>query len=120
MTVGEAPELTEQEGQTGVEGDHADLAPPQGSSVSESRQSTSMSLPWAPFRSELDWKVARWSKMHERTSTEVREFLAIPGVCVSHGLYTMCLTQVRKLVDALGLSFRTVKELDEKIDSLIF
>jgi hypothetical protein len=104
--VGKAPELTEQEDQTGV-GNHADLAPPQGtsrividqfpigrpsmpiadrpqgSSVYESRRVASMDSPWAPFCSELDWKIARWSKMHGLTSTDVNEFLAIPGVCDS-------------------------------------
>lgn len=105
-TVGKAPEileLTEQYDQSEA-GDQADLTPPQtssalvtdqfpfgnpgmpipekpqGSSVHESWEATSMDSPWAPFQSELDWNMAQWAKMHGRTATE---FLAIPGVCVS-------------------------------------
>jgi hypothetical protein len=63
---------------------------PQGSSVHyESRRAASMDSPWAPFRSELDWNVARWAKMRGRTSAEVAGLLAIPGVCGSHRLYTI-------------------------------
>ena len=39
--------------------------------------------PWAPFRSQLDWEVARWAKLRGLTSTAVAELLAIPGVCTS-------------------------------------
>ena len=39
--------------------------------------------PWAPFRSQLDWEVARWAKLCGLTSTAVAELLAIPGVCTS-------------------------------------
>jgi hypothetical protein len=43
-----------------------------------------MDSPWAPFDSELDWKVARWVKMRGQTSTAVTELLAIPGVRLYH------------------------------------
>jgi hypothetical protein len=115
--VDEAAVPTEQEDQTGG-GDHADLAPPQGtstlvieqfsigspgmpipdkpqaSSVYESWRAASMDSPWAPFRSKVDWTIARWVKMRGSTSTAVAELLTMPGVCVSHQLYSMCLTQV--------------------------
>ena len=135
----DAPELTEHEDQT--RGDHTNFAPPQamsthvidqfpfgclgmpmpnkskGSSMYETWRATSKDTPWTPFCSELDWNVAQWVKMRGPSSTAAMELLAIPGVCVSHQLYTMCLIQVRKVVDMLGLSFHTVKELNDKIDS---
>jgi hypothetical protein len=110
MAVGDAlgiPEPTDLEDETGVE-DHDRLTPPQemstlvvdkfpfgnpgmpipdkphGLSVYESWQATSVTSPWAPFRSELDWNVARWVKMCGPTSTAVTELLAIPGVGISH------------------------------------
>jgi hypothetical protein len=48
--------------------------------TSESQQATFTDYPWAPFRSQLDWDVARWAKMRGQTSTAVSELLAIPGV----------------------------------------
>lgn len=36
--------------------------------------------PWAPFTSELDWKVAYWAKMRGPGSTAFSELLAINGV----------------------------------------
>jgi hypothetical protein len=105
------PELTEQYDQSEAgdhaDGDHADLTPPQtpstlvidqfpfgnpgmpipekpqGSSVYDSWEATSMGSPWAPFQSELDWNVARWVKMCGRTSSAVTELLGIPGVSAS-------------------------------------
>ena len=133
-----APELTEHKDQT--RGDHTDFMPPQamlthvidqfpfgclgmpmpnkskGLSMYETWCATSKDTPWTPFCSELDWNVAQWVKMCGPSSTAATELLAIPGVCVSHRLYTMCLIQVWKVVDALGLSFHTVKELNDKID----
>ena len=36
--------------------------------------------PWAPFSSEIDWKVARWAKLRGPGSTAFSELLAIDGV----------------------------------------
>ncbi|KAJ3784310.1 hypothetical protein GGU10DRAFT_376833 [Lentinula aff. detonsa] len=55
--------------------------------------------PWAPFESEIDWNIARWAKMCGPSSTALTELLAIDGVC-----------------DKLGLSFRTVSQLNAIID----
>jgi Plavaka transposase len=87
-----------------------------GLSVYESLQGIHADNPWAPFSSQLDWEVARWAKMRSRTSTAVTELLAIPGVRVSYYQDTVHLIQEMKVVKALGLSFCTVKELNEKID----
>lgn len=111
------PELTEQHDQTEV-GDQVDLIPPQtsstllvdkfpfgnpgmpvrekpqGRSVYESWEATSGGSPWAPFQSELEWNIARWVKIHGRTSSAATELLAIPGVCASQRLITTHLTQV--------------------------
>ena len=38
--------------------------------------------PWAPFTSEIDWKVAHWAKMRGPGSTAFSELLAINGVSV--------------------------------------
>jgi len=50
-------------------------------------QAASMSSPWAPFRSQLDWDVARWVNLRGRTSSAVMELLAIPGVCILDLIY---------------------------------
>ncbi len=47
-----------------------------------SQQAASMGSLWAPFRSQLDWDIARWAKLHGQTLTAVLELLAIPGVHV--------------------------------------
>jgi hypothetical protein len=39
------------------------------------------SNPWAPFSSEIDWKVARWAKLRGAGSTAFSDLLAINGVC---------------------------------------
>ncbi|KAN0137995.1 hypothetical protein V8E53_004214 [Lactarius tabidus] len=57
---------------------------------------------WAPFRSQCDWELACWAKMCGPSSWAVEELLAIPGV-----------------VDKLGLSFSSTKELNDIIDSAL-
>ncbi|KAF8258427.1 hypothetical protein EI94DRAFT_1912347 [Lactarius quietus] len=54
---------------------------------------------WAPFFSQRDWEIACWAKMCGPTSSALADLLAIPEV-----------------VDRLGLSYRTPKELNEIID----
>ncbi|KAJ7201798.1 hypothetical protein GGX14DRAFT_370811 [Mycena pura] len=54
---------------------------------------------WGPFRSQMDWEVARWAKLRGSTSTALTELLQINGVA-----------------DALGLSYRTSRELNHLID----
>ncbi|KAI9442877.1 hypothetical protein BJY52DRAFT_1206753 [Lactarius psammicola] len=63
---------------------------------------TTGDLIWAPFRSQCDWEIAHWAKMRGPTSTAVMELLAIPEV-----------------VDRLGLSYRTTKELNDIIDKAL-
>jgi hypothetical protein len=105
-TVGKAPEFTEQEDQTGM-GDHAGLAPPQGtstividqfpigspgmpipdqpqgSSVNESRRVASMDSPWAPFRSEVDWKTSASAISEESGSLEMSSESDVLSVIVT-------------------------------------
>ncbi|KAF8264342.1 hypothetical protein EI94DRAFT_1772698 [Lactarius quietus] len=57
-----------------------------------------MSSIWAPFCSQRDWEIVRWAKMCGPTSSALAELLAIP-----------------EIVDRLGLSYRTPKELNEII-----
>ncbi|KAI1797995.1 hypothetical protein LXA43DRAFT_875754 [Ganoderma leucocontextum] len=56
--------------------------------------------PYLPFKSRLDWEIARWAKMRGPGSTAVSELLAIKG-----------------LVEMLGLSFHTSRELNVIIDN---
>ncbi|EIW51487.1 uncharacterized protein TRAVEDRAFT_41080 [Trametes versicolor FP-101664 SS1] len=56
--------------------------------------------PYAPFRSELDWRVAEWAKRRAPTSNAFSELLAIKG-----------------LIEALGLSYKNAKELNNVIDA---
>ncbi|KAN0103997.1 hypothetical protein V8E52_011427 [Russula decolorans] len=71
---------------------------PQGRSSYELFQVTQEGI-WAPFRSQRDWDIARWTKTHSTTSSAVADLLAIPEV-----------------PDTLGLSYHTVKELNDLID----
>jgi len=89
---------------------------PQSSSAYETLENTRTEMPWAPFSSHLDWDIAQWAKMYSQTSTAVTELLAIPGVCHSSFLNTMPLIHKIKVVEQLGLSYHTVKELNEMID----
>ncbi|KAF9522196.1 hypothetical protein CPB83DRAFT_872063 [Crepidotus variabilis] len=56
--------------------------------------------PFAPFRSEMDWKVARWAKLRGPGSTAFSELLAIDGVR-----------------EALKLSYKNTEELNKIIDT---
>ncbi|THU77631.1 hypothetical protein K435DRAFT_877593 [Dendrothele bispora CBS 962.96] len=38
---------------------------------------------WAPFQSEIDWKVTKWAKLRGASSTAVTELLSIDGVSAS-------------------------------------
>lgn len=38
------------------------------------------SNPWAPFKSQNDWEVARWAKLRGKGSNAFNDLLAIPGV----------------------------------------
>jgi len=38
---------------------------------------------WTPFRSKMDWSVAKWAKLRGPSSTAVTELLSIEGVCSS-------------------------------------
>ncbi|KAK7461765.1 hypothetical protein VKT23_008195 [Stygiomarasmius scandens] len=54
---------------------------------------------WAPFQSEIDWKITKWAKMRGPSSTAFSELLAINGVC-----------------EKLDLSYRNSNELNAIID----
>lgn len=54
-----------------------------------------------PFSCELDWKVANWFIKEDPGHNAFNRFLSIPGV-----------------VERLGLSFKTVREIHEKVDNL--
>ncbi|GLB39850.1 putative protein Coprinopsis cinerea okayama7 130 [Lyophyllum shimeji] len=54
---------------------------------------------YAPFRSQLEWEVARWAKLQGPSSTAFTELMSIEGV-----------------VERLGLSFKSTKELNKLID----
>ncbi|KAI0037965.1 hypothetical protein FA95DRAFT_1459796, partial [Auriscalpium vulgare] len=56
--------------------------------------------PYAPFRSKLEWEIARWAKLRGPTSTAFTELLKIEGVA-----------------ERLDLSFTTSKKLNEIIDA---
>ncbi|KAJ7083907.1 hypothetical protein C8R43DRAFT_965319 [Mycena crocata] len=55
--------------------------------------------PWAPFKSQIDWQIARWAKVRGSTSTAFTDLLAINGV-----------------TEALGLSYKNSSELNKIID----
>ena len=74
---------------------------------------------WAPFRSKMDWELARWAKLRGPGSTAVSELLCIDGVSTSScHLSSQLLTYTSaKIKDALGLSYKNSRELNNIIDS---
>ncbi|EPS93266.1 hypothetical protein FOMPIDRAFT_1084476, partial [Fomitopsis schrenkii] len=56
---------------------------------------------WRPFASELDWKVVSWIVREDVGQNSLNRFLSIPGV-----------------VERLGLSFKDVRELFIKVDTI--
>ena len=58
-----------------------------GAPLQASPQSTchpdarSDSNPYAPFKSRMDWEIARWAKLRGPGSTAITELLSISGVC---------------------------------------
>ncbi|KAI0632388.1 hypothetical protein C8Q77DRAFT_1197709 [Trametes polyzona] len=58
--------------------------------------------PYAPFRSEIDWRIAQWAKMQGPGSNAFSDLLAIKGV-----------------VEALGLSYKNTVDLNQIIDTHI-
>ncbi|RPD75308.1 hypothetical protein L226DRAFT_462412 [Lentinus tigrinus ALCF2SS1-7] len=55
--------------------------------------------PYAPFKSRLDWQVARWGKLRGSGSTAFTEFLEIEGVA-----------------ERLALSYKNTRELNKLVD----
>ncbi|KAF8265156.1 hypothetical protein EI94DRAFT_1702692 [Lactarius quietus] len=55
---------------------------------------------WAPFQSQCDWELAYWAKTRGPTASALTDLLAIPA-----------------LVEALGLSYHTSRELNRIIDN---
>ncbi|KAF8266477.1 hypothetical protein EI94DRAFT_1803081 [Lactarius quietus] len=72
----------------------------QGSSCYQTSTEAFGASVWAPFRSQCDWEIARWAKMRGPTSSAMEELLAIPEV-----------------VDKLGLSYSSTRELNHIIDN---
>jgi len=56
------------------------LAIDRGNDHEEYAKKIGTSNPWAPFESEIDWKLAKWAKMRGPSSTALTELLDIPGV----------------------------------------
>ncbi len=92
---------------------------PHGNSVYESQRGTGGETIWSPFTSQCDWLFARWAKMCGPTSSAVTELLAIPEVWTSPcSPFDFRFTNLRcKIVDKLGLSYRTAQELNSIIDT---
>ncbi|KAG2124977.1 hypothetical protein BD769DRAFT_1358565 [Suillus cothurnatus] len=63
---------------------------------------------WAPFVSRIDYEVAKWAKLRGSGSTAFSELLAVEGISQ--------LTILTQLHDALGLSYRNARELNQIID----
>ncbi|KAJ7728556.1 hypothetical protein B0H14DRAFT_3518585 [Mycena olivaceomarginata] len=55
--------------------------------------------PYAPFKSKLDWEVARWAKLRGSGSTAFTDLLHIEGVRESLGLSYGTSTQLNTIID---------------------
>ncbi|THU97914.1 hypothetical protein K435DRAFT_886886 [Dendrothele bispora CBS 962.96] len=65
-----------------------------------STQWTSDENTWAPFKSEMDWRIVKWAKLRGPSSTALTELLSIPN-----------------LVEKLDLSFKSANELNKIINT---
>ncbi|KAI0366896.1 hypothetical protein BV20DRAFT_1025390 [Pilatotrama ljubarskyi] len=54
---------------------------------------------WAPFRSRLDWEIARWAKMRGPGSTAVSELLGIENLAATLGLSYTNAAELNKIID---------------------
>ena len=72
---------------------------------------------WAPFHSQCDWEVAFWAKMRGPTSSAMSELLAIPEVCPPLFPCYHVTNVSRKVIEKLGLSYQTTKQLNDIIDN---
>ncbi|KAI0348953.1 hypothetical protein OH77DRAFT_1465870 [Trametes cingulata] len=54
---------------------------------------------WAPFRSRIDWEIARWAKMHGPGSTAVSELLAIENLAATLGFSYTNTAELNKIID---------------------
>ncbi len=73
--------------------------------------------PYAPFSSELDWRIAKWAIKDSAGQAAFDRFLAIPGVSqifIRHDLVLMH----PQVVEKLGLSFHNVRALHKLIDEI--
>ncbi|KAI0833510.1 hypothetical protein BC628DRAFT_1308548 [Trametes gibbosa] len=86
-------------GQAGAPVDTPTL-PTSGYRAYGDRVEGSANNPYAPFRSEIDWRVAEWAKTRSPTSNAFSELLEIKGI-----------------VEALGLSYKNANELNAIIDA---
>jgi len=77
----------------------------------------SMGNPWAPFSSEIDWKVACWAKLRGPGSTAFSELLAINGVRNIQSLSGIPSYSLLKIREALNLSYKNTDELNKIIDT---
>lgn len=72
--------------------------------------------PYAPFASEVDWRVAQWAVKETVGQSAFDRFLEIPGVShlQIHSIIHLILFQV---VEKLGLSFNNVRGLHKIVDA---
>ncbi|KAJ6608216.1 hypothetical protein B0H10DRAFT_2166622 [Mycena sp. CBHHK59/15] len=65
------------------------------SSLSESTTAN----PYAPFKSKIDWEIAKWAKLRGSGSTVFTDLLNIEGVCESLELSYGTSVQLNKIID---------------------
>jgi len=73
--------------------------------------------PFAPFSSELDWRVAQWAVKDGPGHNAFDRLLKIPGV----SKFCLCLklfSNIIKVVEKLGLSYHNIRGLHQKLDEM--
>ncbi|KAJ6616995.1 hypothetical protein B0H10DRAFT_2164530 [Mycena sp. CBHHK59/15] len=73
----------------------AELEEKYRSSLSESTAAN----PYAPFKSKIDWEIAKWAKLRGSGSTAFTDLLNIDGVCESLELSYGTSVQLNKIID---------------------
>ena len=73
--------------------------------------------PYAPFTSELEWRIARWAVLDGIGHSSLDRLLSIPGVSLGHSNKSYTNDLFLQVVEKLGLSYHNTRSLHQTIDN---
>ncbi|KAJ7856057.1 hypothetical protein B0H14DRAFT_3085330 [Mycena olivaceomarginata] len=72
--------------------------------------------PYAPFKSKVDWEIAKWAKLRGAGSTAFTDLLNIDGVCLILTIQCLQYLRIIRFRESLDLSYGTSVQLNKIID----